>query len=139
MSTVTHIKSKRLQLRREVIAYFGTLAVLFQIFMPLTSATAAELSRLTQSALNSDVICVAGGRLVAVNGEASDKNPQHTACEFCRFCQFSQFGQVLAPDTELSTISFILASAFWSARPHVKNHPNTDYANRPVRAPPYVI
>jgi hypothetical protein len=139
MTKASHHHSTDLRLRREVIAYFGVLAVLFQILMPITSAMAADLSGLTQSGQNSEVICVAGGRLVAVNGDQSDPNLQTTACEFCRICQFTHFGQIAAPKSPQTVVRFTPVQVTWAGHFHNKINTNTEYADRPVRAPPYFI
>ena len=134
-----HGRYSLLRLRREVTACLGVYAVLFQILMPITSAFAAGIPALQQSGQTTEVICVAGGRLISINGEQQNPERQTTACEFCMVCQFAIFGHVGTPDMSEYNVVFAPARIFWTGLSHAIANNSSDYAVRPVRAPPLYI
>jgi len=61
------------------------------------------------------------------------------ACEFCLVCQFAVLGYVSAPDFLEHSITFSHTRIFWSGFIHLKVNDSSDFAVRPVRAPPVFV
>jgi len=135
MRKVLPVLKFTLRLRRRASLCVGILAIVFQVLMPFANAFAASLPGLSST----EVICDASGRLISIDGNQSSPLAHSTACEFCLACPFSMTGNLNEPVSLTDRVSFADIIVIWTGLPVITAHLRSDYAARPVRAPPSFV
>ena len=123
------------RLRRRVSLCVGALAIMFQMLMPFANAFAASLPGSSAA----EVICDASGRLISIDGNQSSPFAHSTACKFCLACPFGIAGNLNALDSLTQRVLFAETIIIGTGLPVTTAFHRSDYAVRPVRAPPSFV